>query len=95
MAHTARVGDRLSEKLDALETVRRLLDQFAESLAQVLDSMAEQRPEAKWQAASGPIADVVADPQDQMLWWEQPLQFAPEMKIWVGAPAPLGRRRAR
>jgi flagellar motor switch protein FliN len=21
-----------------------------------------------------------------MLWWEQPLQFAPEMKIWVGAP---------
>jgi len=86
MAHTARVGDRLSEKLDAIEPVRGLLDQFAESLAMVLESMAEQRPEAKWLAASGPIADVVADPQDQMLWWEQPLQFAPEMKIWVGAP---------
>jgi flagellar motor switch protein FliN/FliY len=76
----------LSEKLDAIEPVRALLDQFAESLAQVLEAMAEQRPEAKWQAASGAVADVVADPQDQMLWWEQPLQFAPEMKIWVGAP---------
>lgn len=76
----------MSEKLDAIEPVRALLDQFAESLAQVLEAMAEQRPETKWQAASGTIADVVADPQDQMLWWEQPLQFAPEMKIWVGAP---------
>ncbi len=76
----------MNEKLDAVEPVRALLDQFAESLAQVLESMAEQRPEAKWQAASGTVADVVADPQDQMLWWEQPLQFAPEMKIWVGAP---------
>ncbi len=76
----------MSEKLDAIEPVRVLLDQFAEGLAQVLESMAEQRPEAKWQAVSGTAADVVADPQDQMLWWEQPLQFAPEMKIWVGAP---------
>jgi flagellar motor switch protein FliN/FliY len=76
----------VSEKLDAVEPVRALLDQFAESLAQVLEAMAEQRPEAKWEAVSGAIADVVADPQDQMLWWEQPLQFTPEMKIWVGAP---------
>jgi flagellar motor switch protein FliN/FliY len=76
----------MSEKLDAIEPARALLDQFAESLAQVLESMAEQRPEAAWQAVSGTVADVVADPEDQMLWWEQPLQFAPEMKIWVGAP---------
>jgi flagellar motor switch protein FliN len=86
MAHAAWAGDSLSEKLDAIEPVRGLLDQFAESLAQVLEAMAEQRPEAKWQAASGTVADVVADPQDQMLWWEQPLQFAQEMRIWVGAP---------
>jgi flagellar motor switch protein FliN/FliY len=76
----------MSEKLDAIEPVRALLDQFAESLAQVLESMAEQRPEATWQAISGTAAEVVANPEDQMLWWEQPLQFAPEMKIWVGAP---------
>ena len=76
----------MSEKLDAIEPARALLDQFAESLAQVLESMAEQRREAAWQAVSGTVADVVADPEDQMLWWEQPLQFAPEMKIWVGAP---------
>jgi len=76
----------MSEKLDAIEPVRALLDQFAESLAQVLESMAEQRPEATWQAVSGTAAEVVANPEDQMLWWEQLLQFAPEMKIWVGAP---------
>jgi len=76
----------MSEKLDAIEPARALLDQFAAGLAQVLESMAEQRPEANWQAAGGTIGDVVADPHDEMLWWEQPLQFAPEVKIWVGAP---------
>jgi flagellar motor switch protein FliN/FliY len=76
----------MSEKLDAIEPARALLDQFAGALAQVLESMAEQRPEAHWQAVSGTVAEVAADPSDEMLWWEQPLQFAPEMKIWVGAP---------
>jgi flagellar motor switch protein FliN/FliY len=76
----------MSEKLDAIEPARGLLDQFASALAQVLESMAEQRPEANWKAVSGTVAEVVADPQDEILWWEQPLQFAPEMKIWVGSP---------
>ena len=49
----------MSEKLDAIEPAHALLDQFAESLAQVLESMAEQRPEATWQPASGTVADVV------------------------------------
>ncbi len=75
----------MSEKLDAIEPARGLLDKFAGALSQVLESMAEQRPEAHWKAVSGTIAEV-ADPRDEILWWEQPLQFAPEMKIWVGAP---------
>jgi flagellar motor switch protein FliN/FliY len=76
----------MSEKLDAIEPAHALLDQFAGSLAQVLESMAEQRPDAQWQAVSGTVAEVTVDPQDDMLWYEQPLKFAPEMKIWVGAP---------
>jgi flagellar motor switch protein FliN/FliY len=75
-----------AQKLDAIEPARALLDQFSASLAQVLESMAEQRPETNWKALSGPVAEVEADPQDEMLWWEQSLQFAPEMKIWVGTP---------
>src|ERR1700722_9981544 len=76
----------MSEKLDVIDSARALLDQFTASLAQVLESMAEQRPETDWKALSGTVAEVEADPQDQMLWWEQPLQISPEMKIWVGTP---------
>ncbi len=80
----------MSVKLAGIEPARALLDRFADSLAQVLESMAERRPEAHWQAISGALpevcAEVCADPQDEMFWWEQPLQFGPEMKIWVGAP---------
>jgi flagellar motor switch protein FliN/FliY len=71
-----------------------LLDQFAASLAQVLESMADQRLEIEWKAVSGNAADVVADvlsdivaeSPGEILWWEQPLQISAEMKIWVGAP---------
>jgi flagellar motor switch protein FliN/FliY len=86
MAGYARRGDGVSEKLDGIEPVKALLDQFATSLAQVIESMAEQRPGAEWQAVSGSISEVAAGAQDEMLWWEQPLQISPEMKIWVGAP---------
>jgi len=76
-------------KLDSLEPVRSLLDQFSTSFAQVMESMAEQRPEIHWQAVSGLLPSVLADPSAPMLWWEQPLQFAPGMTIWAGAPAAL------
>jgi flagellar motor switch protein FliN/FliY len=75
----------MSEKLDAIEPARALLDEFAGALGQVLESMAEQRPETTWKAVSGTVAEVTG-PQDEILWWEQPLQFAPDMKIWVGSP---------
>jgi flagellar motor switch protein FliN len=80
----------MSEPLDAVEPVSALLDQFASALAQVLESMAEQRPQTDWKAVSGTVAEVVGDPPAEMLWWEQPLSIslapAPQMKIWVGAP---------
>lgn len=76
----------MSDNLETIEPAHALLDQFAGALAQVLESMAEQRPDTNWKAVSGTIAEVVADPLDEMLWWEQPLQIAPEMKIWVGTP---------
>jgi flagellar motor switch protein FliN/FliY len=80
------MSNGMSEKLDAIEPARALLDQFADSLAEVLESMADQRPEVDWQAASGTVGEVTTDPQDEILWWEQPFQFAPGMKVWVGTP---------
>jgi flagellar motor switch protein FliN len=60
--------------------IRDLFEQFAASLAQVFESMAEERPDVACE-------DAIRNPEgEEILWWEQPLQFAPEMKIWAGAP---------
>jgi flagellar motor switch protein FliN len=60
--------------------IRDLFEQFAASLAQVFESMADERPNV--------ICDALGQTPEgeEILWWEQPLQFAPDMKIWAGAP---------
>jgi flagellar motor switch protein FliN/FliY len=60
--------------------VQDLFEEFAASLAQVFESMADERPNV--------VCDEPAlQPEGQeILWWEQPLQLAPEMKIWAAAP---------
>jgi len=64
------------------EPVRGLLDQWVAGLAQVVESMADQKPEIHWQPGAPPSAD-----QD-LLWWEQPFQIAPGMLLWVATPRP-------
>jgi len=77
-------------KLMSVENARALLSQWSDSLAQVLESMTDQRPRVEWQGASGSFAEVagsnVLGPPDEMLWWEQPFQPPAGMTIWVGAP---------
>jgi flagellar motor switch protein FliN/FliY len=81
---------RSQSRFETEENVKVLLDQWGESLEQVLESMTDQRPEVHWQAASGPLSEVVAatgsGPESELLWWEQPLQFSSGMVIWVAAP---------
>lgn len=60
--------------------LRELFEIFAAALAQVFESMAETRPAVECEDASFP------GEQEDFLWWEQPLQIGPEMKIWAGAP---------
>jgi flagellar motor switch protein FliN/FliY len=60
--------------------IRELFEHFSASLAQVFEAMAEQRPDVNCESVPEPVDD------GEMLWWEQPLQFAPGMKIWTGAP---------
>jgi flagellar motor switch protein FliN/FliY len=77
-------------RLDAAENVGPLLNQWAESLEQVLESMTDQRPAVSWQAVSGTRREIAAahgaGPEEEILWWEQPLQISPDMLVWVGAP---------
>jgi flagellar motor switch protein FliN len=82
-------GDSAGERMDAREDIKQILDQWVESLAQVLESMTDQRPETGWQAASGTLAEVAAadvGPESEILWWEQPFQPDGAGVTWVGAP---------
>jgi len=77
-------------RLDGVGNLKELLDQWAESLAQVMESMTDQRPGVEWKAASGPLGEIAAaagaGPEADILWWEQPFQISPGMLAWVGAP---------
>jgi len=67
--------------------LRGVLDRWAASLTQVLESMTDRRPAVKWNEGTGPrSADA---PEQQSLWWEQPFRGGPEMSVWVGAPKSL------
>jgi flagellar motor switch protein FliN/FliY len=74
----------MSSPLDGVENARFLLDRWTESLAQVLESMTDQRPNVKWESASGPLSQVGGG--GSFLWWEQPFQIDPQACMWIGAP---------
>lgn len=57
-----------------------LLDQWTATLADVVQSMADQKPEVRWDVAAAPPAAT------DLLWWEQPFQLLPGVTVWVAAP---------
>jgi flagellar motor switch protein FliN/FliY len=82
-------GDGMSEQnqpltIATVENARLLMDQWAASLTQVLESMTDQKPEVAWQAGAAP------DAEQEVLWWEQPFQTGGQtvagMTVWVAAP---------
>jgi flagellar motor switch protein FliN/FliY len=83
-------GDRsILVRMDSETFLRQILDQWIETLAQVLESMTDQRPAVRWQAASGTVVEVAAGgagAEPEILWWEQPLQISPDAIVWVAAP---------
>jgi flagellar motor switch protein FliN/FliY len=62
------------------EQIRGLLDHWAVGLADVVASMADQKPDVPWEAAAAPPAE------PDLLWWEQPFQIAPGAAVWVATP---------
>jgi len=73
----------MSSPLNGVENARFLLDRWIESLAQVLESMTDQRPDLRWAAQSGAATDVMKG--NNFLWWEQPFQIDPQASMWIGA----------
>jgi len=68
------------------ENVRPLLAGWADNLAQVLESMTDQRPEVHWRAVAGTEAEAGVTPDTELLWWEQSFQFSADAKAWVATP---------
>lgn len=73
-------GEQEPVSIEPVPQVRLLLDQWTAGLAQVLESMTDQKPEVHWQTGGPPGAD------GDILWWEQPFQVGPETTVWVAAP---------
>jgi flagellar motor switch protein FliN/FliY len=81
-------GDKpRTNELDAGGRAAGVLDQWAEALAQVLDSMTDQRPQVTWQVVAGTAA-VVSSAEYTYLWWEHPFSAAAGAVAWIGAPQP-------
>jgi flagellar motor switch protein FliN len=72
--------------LDTHGGARLVLNQWTESLAQVLESMAEKRPRVEWQPGAGALAQFIGAGEGTWLWWEQPFRGPSEMIAWVAAP---------
>jgi flagellar motor switch protein FliN/FliY len=68
------------------ENVRPVLSGWADNLAQVLESMTDQRPEVRWRAVAGTEAEAGVTPDADVLWWEQAFQFSADAKVWVATP---------
>src|SRR5436305_8308805 len=83
MAGRARDGKGLMGTEDPNFTsaqVGGLFDQWTAGLADVIASMADQKPRIEWTSSGDPQA--VAD----ILWWEQSFQSLPGALVWVATP---------
>jgi flagellar motor switch protein FliN/FliY len=76
-----------SARLEDNQLARGVVDRWAESLAQVVESMTDSRPKVQWSSGAGAWRTTVAG--QQLLWWEQPFRGGPEMSVWVGVPQAL------
>jgi len=71
----------------ASEAAEGILNQWADALTQVLESMTDQRPQVVVRAAGGGVTEPAPDGVSY-LWWEQPFSAAPGALAWIGAPQP-------
>jgi flagellar motor switch protein FliN/FliY len=77
------MSSKESSPPDGAGNAARLIGNWTEGLAQVIESMTDQRPTVNWAPIPAPPESAR---QGGLLWWAQPFQFAPEMTAWVAAP---------
>src|SRR5205085_3600970 len=58
--------------LESVENAKLVLDQWTQSIADVMASMTDHRPEGKWRGGDGPVGEAVSAGGEAPLWWEQP-----------------------
>jgi len=63
--------------------IKELADEWIRLLGSAVESMTGEAPTITWQRAS---AAPEATPDDQSLWWLQPLSLGPDASITVGTP---------
>jgi hypothetical protein len=76
----------MPNRLGSAGPARALVGAWVENLAQVFESMAGERPEVRWEPAAAPAIPEGEGREQELLWWEQPFQGAPEAKAWVATP---------
>jgi flagellar motor switch protein FliN/FliY len=76
----------MSNRLDGVDNARTILDQWTESLAQVLESMTDQRPEVSWEFFHGSAAEAAGAAAGDLLWWQQAFHSLPDEIVWLATP---------
>lgn len=71
--------------LPAVEGTRALLDRWVENLAQVVESMTDQRPAVAWREVSGSAASLDLSPGPDMVSWLHKLHCPQEAEVRVTA----------
>jgi flagellar motor switch protein FliN/FliY len=71
---------------EANEQARLIVNQWTESLAQVVQSMTDMKPIVHWETGTGPVRALFPDTAEPVLWWEQPFHAAVDMPVWVATP---------
>jgi flagellar motor switch protein FliN/FliY len=71
---------------DGTENARLILNHWTESLAQVIQSMTDEKPQVHWETGSGSVRAAFPDGPEAILWWEQPFHGVNEMPVWVATP---------
>jgi flagellar motor switch protein FliN len=67
-------------------TSRVVMNEWIGSLAHVVESMTDQRPEVTGRPLTGAAPGTDASSDEDLLWWEQGFPFSPKAVAWVGAP---------
>jgi len=76
----------IPHRLEPAGQARGLVDAWVESLAQVFESMADERLEFRREPASESAIPEGDGVERELLLWEQPFEGAADAKAWVGAP---------